>query len=616
VNHCHILFHEDAGMMQAVKVILNTDSNYIAVDHAKSDITLRLGSTTDQDFDLKPYGKKAHFNVAVGDVNHGKFFDKGSVYGFEYLKDANPNGRNGASDNIADVVTIRQSPSKSGNYTIKIFDGDALKQLSTGNYKILTENAGGSPSVPVEGTNLSQLTPKATASPATWGLTEFEGVTYIDTDQVSKAFTGQPVDAFINTNPEEIVIPEDADLSGFEEGQFVFSSADGKDKIFTGEQAISSIDVNQFPQVSVDITYPVTGGTGRFEGATGEIVGYERGNFDPSSPAGYVGHLENFSNLVTGSKEKKIGRKLANSSDVLIGKIEPFAGHQSDESMTSIAVGDIDGDGHGDIIAGIGGPDMMPMIEIYSGADYSMMAKIMPFHNSKATSINIAAGDINSDNFVDIIIGQGKGGEGLVEAFDGRKIFESRQADQVIDPMDGMAMASSTAMYKGKFQPYGEDYTGAVDVASGYILPRPDNNIPEQIIQTSYANFTTLAVNQKSSEDNPSIKSFFYTGGGHAHAQKVSDSGSDMQMDSMDDHSSNSANSDDVPRLAAALDPAQILRNITGTFFDLGPTPDERGFGGLVAETKNNEQKLLYIDPNTLQDSDTSIFDHEIINLA
>ena len=179
--------------------------------------------------------------------------------------------------------------------------------------------------------------------------------------------------------------------------------------------------------------------------------------------------------------------------------------------------------------------------------------------------------------------------------------------------MDGMAMASSTAMYKGKFQPYGEDYTGAIDVASGYILPRPDNNIPGQIIQTSYANFTTLAVNKKSSEENPSIKSFFYTGGGHVHATTVSEG--DMEMNSMD-HSSNSPNSDDMPLLAAALDPDQKLRSITGTFFDLGPTPDERGFGGLVAETKQNEQMLLYIDPNSLQASDTSIFDHETINLA
>ena len=71
-----------------------------------------------------------------------------------------------------------------------------------------------------------------------------------------------------------------------------------------------------------------------------------------------------------------------------------------------------------------------------------------------------------------------------------------------------------------------------------------------------------------------------------------------------------------MPLLAAALDPDQKLRSITGTFFDLGPTPDERGFGGLVAETKQNEQMLLYIDPNSLQASDTSIFDHETINLA
>ena len=615
VNHCHILFHEDAGMMQAVKVILNTDSNYVAVDGAKGNVALRLGSTPDLGFDLAPYGKKTKFNVAVGDVNHGKFFDTGSVYGFEYLKDANPNGRNGVSDNIADIVTIREKATKAGDYTIKIFDGDAVKQLSTGNYKLLTENAGGSPSVPVEGTNLSQLTPKAAALPATWGLTEYEGVTYIDTDEVNKAFTGQQAAAPINTDPSEIVKPEDADLSGVSKGQFVFSSADGKDKIFADEQAVSNINVNEFPQVSVDITYPVTGGTGRFKGASGEIVGYERGNFDPSSPAGYVGHLENFSSLVTGRKEEKITRKLANSSDVLLGKIKPFAGHHSENCKTSIAVGDIDGDGHADIIAGIGGPDMMPMVEIYSGADYSMMAKIMPFHHSKPTAINIAAGDVNSDNFVDIIIGQGNGGDGLVEAFDGRKIFEAQQADQVIDPMDGMAMGTSTAMYKGKFQPYGEDYTGAIDVASGYILPRPDNNIPDQIIQTSYANFTTLAVKQKSSEDNPSIKSFFYTGGGHVHATTVSEG--DMEMSSMDGSShSHSSNSDDMPRLAAALDPDQKLRSITGTFFDLGSTPNERGFGGLVAETNQNSQKLFYIDPNSLQDSDTSIFDHETINLA
>ena len=104
------------------------------------------------------------------------------------------------------------------------------------------------------------------------------------------------------------------------------------------------------------------------------------------------------------------------------------------------------------------------------------------------------------------------------------QIFRLHQPadDQMIDPMDGMVMTSATAMYKGKFQPYGKDYTGAIDVTSGYILPRPDNNIYGQIIQTSYANFTTLAVNKKSSEEKPSIKNFFYTGGGHVHSTTVS----------------------------------------------------------------------------------------------
>ena len=75
--------------------------------------------------------------------------------------------------------------------------------------------------------------------------------------------------------------------------------------------------------------------------------------------------------------------------------------------------------------------------------------------------------------------------------------------------MDPEAMGSATSLYKGDFRPFeGENYTGSVDVASGYILPRPEpgpdenhqtqDEVDNQIIQSSFANFITLKVNEKS----------------------------------------------------------------------------------------------------------------------
>ena len=193
-----------------------------------------------------------------------------------------------------------------------------------------------------------------------------------------------------------------------------------------------------------------------------------------------------------------------------------------------MAVGDIDGDGFAEIIAGIGSNNLQPAIEIYSGADYSLMGRINPFAD-KATSINLAAGDINSDNFVDIIVGQGQGdgGTGRVEAFSGRLIFDviqnSAGADngdasvQDVNPLDGNALSKATELFTDVFRPFAdEEYTGAVDVSSGYILPRPKdqqtNDQLDQVVQTSFANLIALKVNSNSSKDLPSIKTFYYTG--------------------------------------------------------------------------------------------------------
>ena len=55
VNHCHILFHEDAGMMQAVKVILNTNSTIVGPGQASGSVDLKIASTLNHNFSLQPY---------------------------------------------------------------------------------------------------------------------------------------------------------------------------------------------------------------------------------------------------------------------------------------------------------------------------------------------------------------------------------------------------------------------------------------------------------------------------------------------------------------------------------------------------------------------------------
>ena len=454
VNHCHILFHEDAGMMQAVKVILNTDSNYIGAEKQSGKPTFRIGSSMMDTFTIDNgdnLGKKV--NIAIGDINYGKYF------GNKKLSDTFEGGTKGESDNIADIAIADKKVDKKGSgFQVNVYDGDSVNQTVTGSYKLK-----------------------------------------IDQEKQSEK-----------------------ELSG---------------------------------------------------------------------------------------------------SDHLLTTIQAFKKKKSRSITSSLAVGDLNGDGHGDIIIGIGGANTHPMIEIYSGADYERMAKIKPFWRyGMNTTINLAAGDINSDNFVDILVGQGSGGMGMVEVFDGRALTAVIKNDQgnLIDdektagikPFKGKKVAQATEAYDTMFHPF-PGYTGEVDVASGYILPRPSYSADEtlsedqgQIVQTSYANFTTLAVDMKSSTENPSIRSFFYTGGS-VHANH-----SDTEQSSAD-HSEGS-----LPSLAVSLNIDEKITGINNAFFDLSDALDDRGMNGLVITTKKGEEFLHYIEPSTVEQGEFSIMDTVAINIT
>jgi hypothetical protein len=110
-----------------------------------------------------------------------------------------------------------------------------------------------------------------------------------------------------------------------------------------------------------------------------------------------------------------------------------------------VAVGDVNGDGFADIITGAdagGGPQ----VTVFSGKDNSVLMSFFPYDPNFHGGVRVAAADVNSDGFADIITAAGPGGGPEVRVFSGK---------------DGSALQSFFA-YDPNFG--GGVYVGAGDV--------------------------------------------------------------------------------------------------------------------------------------------------------
>lgn len=83
-----------------------------------------------------------------------------------------------------------------------------------------------------------------------------------------------------------------------------------------------------------------------------------------------------------------------------------------------VAVGDVNHDGYADIITGLdkGGT---PEVKVFSGKDNSVLYDFLAYASSFRGGVRVAAGDVNDDNFADILTGAGPGGGPHVEVWSG-----------------------------------------------------------------------------------------------------------------------------------------------------------------------------------------------------
>jgi hypothetical protein len=95
-----------------------------------------------------------------------------------------------------------------------------------------------------------------------------------------------------------------------------------------------------------------------------------------------------------------------------------FAYNPMFQAGVMVAAGDVNGDGFADIITGTG-PGVAPHVQAFSGRDNSTLWSFYAFSQSFTGGVNVAAGDINGDGRADIIVGAGAGGGPVVSVFDG-----------------------------------------------------------------------------------------------------------------------------------------------------------------------------------------------------
>ncbi len=206
--------------------------------------------------------------------------------------------------------------------------------------------------------------------------------------------------------------------------------------IGSGPEENAHVQVLDTKQDVLQDYYPFETFTGGIDVASGDIDGDGTPDVIVAAQKGGSSNIRVFSGYDGQPLADPLGSFLAfpgPSSDVTADRANPTSDYYrlAFQGMLNIASGDVNGDGHADIIVAVGanGP---PHVQAFSGVDGSVLMSTLvypgavtdpsdPLYFSEAFQggVNVAAGDVNADGYADIVVAPAAGMSPTVKVFDG-----------------------------------------------------------------------------------------------------------------------------------------------------------------------------------------------------